>query len=80
MLQKRGIKGGFKSISDRMKDTRGVIGIVKFSVKISESRFVVVRKGFKSLVVNKLIYGVGALTWYEKKCDELEIMLRDRWI
>ena len=35
------------------------------------------REGFKSLVVNKLMYDARALTWYEKECDELEIMQRE---
>ena len=40
------------------------------------------REGWKSLVVNKLTYGAGALTWYEKECDKLEIMQREmgRWL
>ena len=30
-----------------------------------------VREGWKSLVMNKLMHGAGALTWYEKEYDEL---------
>ena len=25
------------------------------------------------MVVNKLMYGYGALAWYQKECDDLEI-------
>ena len=27
--------------------------------------------------MNKLMYGAGALSWYEKECDELEILQRE---
>ena len=70
-----GINGVFRSLGERMKDTRGVIGMVKYVAKRSGSRFVVGREGWKSLVVNKLMYGVGALSWYEKECEEM-----GRWI
>ena len=36
----------------RIKDARGVIGMVKFAAKRSRNRFVVGREGWKSLVVN----------------------------
>ena len=46
------VNGGFRSLGERMKDARGVIGMVKYSAKRSGSRFVVGRDGWKSLVVN----------------------------
>ena len=33
------------------------------------------------MVVNKLMYGRGALTWYQKECDDLDIRQNEmgRW-
>ena len=44
----------------------------------TRSRFVGRGERWKSLVLNRIMYGAGTLTWYEKECDELEIMQRDR--
>ena len=65
-----------------MNDVRGVIVMVKYPAKRSGSRFVMVRDGWKLLVVNNLMYSSGALTWYEKEYDELERMKGEmgRWI
>ena len=34
------------------------------------------------MVVNKLMYGCGALVWYQHKCDDLEIRHNGmgRWV
>ena len=74
-----GINVFFRSLGERMKDARGVIGMVKYAAKRSGSRFV---EGWKSLVVNKLMYGAGAMSWCEKECEELEIFQREmgRWL
>ena len=40
-----GFKGGFKSLDERMKNAREVIGMVKFAAKKSGSGFVVERDG-----------------------------------
>ena len=40
-----GINGVFRSLGERMKDARGVIGMVKYAAKRSVSRFVVGREG-----------------------------------
>ena len=61
-------------VGERMKDARGVIGMIKYAAKRSRSKFVV-GIGMEMLVVIKLMYGAGALTWYEIECDELE-----RWV
>ena len=44
-----------------MKETNGVLGMVKFAASGSESKFVIGREGWKGLIVNKLMYGCGAL-------------------
>ena len=46
------------------------------------NNYVVGREGWKDMVVNKLMYGCGALTLYPKKCDDLEIRQNGmgRWL
>ena len=77
-----GLDGGFKSMGDRMKDANRVIGMVKYAAKRSGSRFVIGREGWKSMVVSKLMYGAGALAWYQAECDDLEVLQNEmgRWI
>ena len=38
----------------------------------SGSKYVVGRKGWKSMIVNTLMYRCGALVWYQHECDDLE--------
>ena len=39
----------------------------------SGSKYVVGRReGWKSMVVNKMMYGCGALAWNQHECDDLE--------
>ena len=35
-------------------------------------KYVVGRDGWKSMVVNRLMYGCGALVWYQHECDDLD--------
>ena len=46
------------------------------------NKYVVGREGWKGMVVNKLMYGCGALPWYQKECDDLEIKQNgiSRWL
>ena len=67
------LNGGFKSIWDRMADANGVLGMVKYAATRSVSKYVVGREGWKSMMVNKLMYGCGALALYQHECDDLEI-------
>ena len=69
---KAGLNGGFKIIGDRMVDANGVLGMVKYAAARSGSKYVVGREGWKSMVVNWLMYGCGALVWYQHECDDLE--------
>ena len=58
---------------DRMVDANGVFGMVKYAAARSGCKYVVGREGWKGMVVNKLMYGCGALAWYQKERDDLEI-------
>ena len=44
------VLGSFRSLCERIKDARGVIGMVKYAVKKSGSRLVVGRESWKSLL------------------------------
>ena len=68
---KAGLNGGFKSMGDRMVDANGVLGMVKYAAARSGSKYVVGREGWKSMVVNRLMYGCGALVWYQHESTEL---------
>ena len=47
-----------------------------------QGKYVVGREGWKSMVVNKLMYGCGALAWYQHECDDLEVRQNGmgRWL
>ena len=46
--------------------------MVKYASTRPGSKYVVGREGWKRMVVNKLMYGCGALAWYQHECDDLE--------
>ena len=48
-----------------MMDANGVLGMVKYAAARSGSKYVVGKEGWKSIVVTKLMYGRGALAWYQ---------------
>ena len=79
---KAGLNGGFKSMGDRMVDANGVLGMVKYAATRSGSKYVVGREGWKSMVVNKMMYGCGALAWNQHECDDLEVRQNGmgRWL
>ena len=56
--------------------------MVKYAAARSGSKYVVGREGWKSMVVNRLMYGCGALVWYQHECDDLEIRQNGmgRWL
>ena len=60
-------------MGDRMVDANGVLGMVKYAATRSGSKYVVGREGWKSMVVNRLMYGYGALAWYQHEYDDLEV-------
>ena len=65
---------GFKSMGDRMKEAHGLLGIVKYAAERSGSKYVIGREGWKIMIVSKLMYGCGALAWYQRECDDLEVI------
>ena len=67
------LNGGFKNMGDRMVDANGVLGMVKYAATRSGSKYVVGKEGWKRMVVNKIMYRCGALTWYQHECDDLEV-------
>ena len=69
---KTGLNSGFRSIGDRLVDATGVLGMVKYAAARWRSKYVVGREGWKGMVVKKMMYGCGALAWYQKECDDLE--------
>ena len=79
---KAGLKAGFRSMGDLMVDANGVLGMVKYAAARSGSKCGVGREGWKGMVVNKLMYGSGALAWYQKACDDWEIRQNGtgRWL
>ena len=70
---KAGLNGGFKSMGDRMMEANGVLGMVKYAAARSGSKYVVDREGWKSMVVNMLMYGCRDLAWHQEECDDLEV-------
>ena len=32
------------------------------------------REKWKTMIVSKLMYGCGALAWYQRECDDLEVI------
>ena len=69
-------------MGDRMMETNGVLGRVKYAAAMSESKYVLGREGWRSMVVIKLMYGCGALAWYQEECDDLEVRQNGmgRWL
>ena len=77
-----GKHGGFKSMGDRMKEAKGLIGMVKYAAERSGSKYVIGREGWKTMIVSKLMYECGALAWYQRECDYLEVIQNGfgRWL
>ena len=72
----------YKGMGDIMVDVNGVLAMVKYAATRSGGKYVVGREGLKSMVVNKLMYGCGALAWYQHECDDLEVRhnAMGRWL
>ena len=69
-----GKHSGFKSMGNRMKEANGLIGMVKYAAGRSGRKYVIGREGWKTMIVSMLIYGCGALSWYQRECDDLEVI------
>ena len=60
-----------------MKETNGLIGMVKYAAERSGSKYVIGREVWKTMIVSKLMYGCGTLTWYQRECDDLEVKTKE---
>ena len=65
-----------------MKEANGLIGMVKYAAERLGSKYVIGREGWKTMIVSKLMYGCGALAWYQRECDNLEVIQNGfgRWL
>ena len=72
-----GIRLEKESFGDRVKEVNGLVGTVKNAAERSESKYVIGREGWKTIIVSKLMYGSGALAWYQRECDDLEVIKTD---
>ena len=65
-----------------MKEVNGLIGMVKYAAERSGSKYVIGREGWKTMIISKLMYGCGALTWYQHECIDLEVIQNGfgRWL
>ena len=61
-------------MGDRLKEANGLIRTVKYAAVRSGSKYVIGRDGWKTMIVSKLMYGCGALAWYQRECDDLEVI------
>ena len=50
--------------------------------RVIKEKYVIGRKGWKTTIVSKLRYGCGALVWYQRECDDLEVIQNGlgRWL
>ena len=69
-----GKQGGFTSMGDRMKEANGLMGIVKYAAEQSGRKYVIGMEGWKTIIVSRLMYGCGALAWYQCEWDNLEVI------
>ena len=70
-------KCGFMSMGNKMKEANRLIGMIKYAAEQSGSRYVIGMEGRKAMIVRKLMYGCGALAWYHRECDDLEVIQMD---
>ena len=65
-----------------MKEANGLIGMVKYAAERSGSKYVIGRDRWKTMIVSKLMYGCGTLAWYQRECDDLEVIQNGfgRWL
>ena len=59
-----------------MKEANGLMGFVKYAADRSGSKYVIGREGRKTMIVSKVIYRCRALAWYQRECDDYEVIQR----
>ena len=66
----------------RSWNTNGLIGMVKYAAERTGSKYVIGREGWKTMIVSKLMNGCGALAWYQRECNDLEVIQNGfgRWL
>ena len=37
------------------------------------------KEGWYTMIVSKLVYGCGALSWYQRECDDLVVNTKRFW-
>ena len=65
----------FLNMGDRMKEANRVIRMTKYAANRSGSKYVVGREGWKGMVVNKLMYGVGSPITGTRLSNKINILL-----
>ena len=65
-----------------MEEANGLIGMMKYAAERLWCKYVIGREGWKTMLVSKLMYGCGALAWYQRECDDLEVIQNGfgRWL
>ena len=65
-----------------MKEANRLIGMVKYAAERSGSKYVIGREGWKTMIDNKPMYECGALAWYQRECDDFEVIQNrfGRWL
>ena len=58
------------------------MGMGKYAADRSRSKYVIGREVWETMVVSKLMYECGALAWYHRECDNVEVIQNgfDRWL
>ena len=57
-----------------MKEANGLREMVKDAAERSGSKYVIRRELWKTMIVSKLMYGCGALAWYQRECNDLVVI------
>ena len=50
--------------------------MVKYAADRGGSKYVIGREGLIAIIISKLKYGCGALAWYQRECDDSEVIPR----
>ena len=74
MVEGRKTNCGFKSMVDIIKVANGLIGMVKYTAELSGRKYAIRKKGWKPMIVSKLMYRCGALALYQHECEDLEVI------
>ena len=64
----------FNGMGYIIKEPNGLIYMVKYATGRSGRKYVIGREGWKAMIVRSLMYVCGALVWYERECNDLEVM------